>query len=80
MSLNKLSNYAFYALLVMFVLYRGLSVLRSDMFSFDVFKNSFMAMINPSNHNFELMKVSSPVRPLHPPKESYIPRTDREDL
>ena len=56
-------------------------MLKSDMFSVDVLKNSFMAMMTSSSGHFDVMKVSSPVaRPLHPPSEANSRQIDREEL
>ena len=56
-------------------------MIRSDMFSLDVVRNSFMAFVSPRVPNYDIMKVSSPVRPLQPPTaESDTPRSIREEL
>ena len=81
MSFRKLSSCVFYGLVVLVLIYRGLSVLRSDMFSLNVFKNSLMTMMHQPDRGYDIMKVSSPIRPLQPPsQDASITGTVREEL
>ena len=81
MSIGTIANYAFYGLLALFLIHRSLSMFRSDMFSLDVFVNSFIALKNSSGKEYDLMKVSRPnVRPLQPPPLAYSTEIHREEL
>lgn len=80
MSARSLTNYAFYAILALILLYRGLSLVKSDMFSVTTIMNSFKALNEGTGSDYNIMKVSSaPIKPLHPPNVA-IGSDNREEL
>jgi hypothetical protein len=81
MSIRTVANFAFYGLLGLLLIYRSFSIFKSDMFSLDVFINSFISLKTSSGKEYDLMKVSRPdVRPLQPPPLINSAEIHREEL